>query len=283
MTARAADRRFAGFAARSALARVRGARSHRGMVVALRRIMAGGSRLDGAERVLLAATCAICATWIGCGAAPQSESAQQLYVDRAWPALARCAGCHATRPTIDFLAPGTPSEAYATLFAFQPPIVDVASPASSLVLTMGKHTGPALLPSEADAVLAWLDAEHAERVPDPGLAIAVGPVQLALGAVTSIDLGLGASLRFLPSPAAEGLALRQLAVAAGPRALHVVHPLFVTHPALVPPRIDTADTFGDVDLTVAAGSFALLAGGSAVLAFDPGDPISIHFRTLEAP
>jgi hypothetical protein len=148
---------------------------------------------------------------------------------------------------------------------------------------MGKHTGPALSPPEADAILAWLEAEHAERVPDPGLAIAVGPVQLTLGAVTIIDLGQGASLRFLPSAAAEGLALRQIAVAAGPRGLHVVHPLFVTHPPIVPPRIDTADTFGDVDLMVAASSFALLGGGSAVLAFDPGDPITIHFRTLEAP
>ena len=239
-----------------------------------------GSRLDGVVQVLCAATCAI---WIGCGAAPAPASAQQQFLNGAWPALARCAGCHTTRPTIDFLAPGTPAEAYTTLFGFQPPIVDVASPASSLVLTMGKHTGPALSPSEAEAILAWLEAEHAERVPDPGLATAVGPVQLMPGAVAIIDLGQGSSLRFIPSPAAEGLALRQLAVAAGPRGLHVVHPLFVTHPPIVPPRIDTADTFGDVDLVVAAGSFALLGGGSAVLAFDPGDPITIYFRTLEAP
>jgi len=248
--------------------------------------MAAGSKLDGAVRGLLTifAICAICATSTGCDGGPATgESAQQLFLNGAWPALGRCAGCHATRPTIDFLAPGTPSGAYATIFAFQPPIVDVESPAASLVLTMGKHTGPALLPYEADAVLAWLEAEHAERVPDPGLAIAVGPLQLALGATATVDLGLGASLRFVPSPAAEGLALRQLAVAAGPRGLHLVHPLFVTHPPIVPPRIDTADTFGDVDLTLAAGAVAALGGGSAVLAFDPSDPITIYFRTLEAP
>src|SRR5215470_9105796 len=112
MTSRAADRRFAGFAARSSTAR-----SLRGTAVALRPFMTG-SRLDGVVQILCAATCAIC---IGCGAEPAPASAQQLFLDGAWPAMAPCAGCHATRPTIDFLAPGTPAEAYTTMFGFQPP------------------------------------------------------------------------------------------------------------------------------------------------------------------
>src|SRR5262245_58268456 len=90
----------------------------------------------------LLATCVLA----GCDAAPPPETAQQLFTHRAWPALTVCTGCHAGQPTIDFLAPGTATGAYETMFAFQPPIVDVASPASSLVLTMGKHTGPALPP-----------------------------------------------------------------------------------------------------------------------------------------
>jgi hypothetical protein len=245
-------------------------------------IMVGRSIVvHGAARIALAATCA---SLLGCdGELTSAESAQQLYLSRAWPALGRCAGCHATRPTIDFLAPGTAAEAYPMMFAFQPPILDVASPASSLVLTMGKHTGPALLPDEADAILAWLAAEHTERVPDPGLAVAIGPVALALGAANTVDLGLGATLAFVPSPAAAGLALRQLVLTAGPRGLHAVHPLLVTDPPQVPPRIDTRDTFGDVDVTLAAGASVALGGGSAALAFDPGDPITIYFRTLEAP
>ena len=214
------------------------------------------------EAIARHAWCAgvLIAALIGCASDPSPTlSAQQLFATRAWPALGRCAGCHATQPTIAFLAPGTPTEAYATMFAFQPPIVDVASPASSLVLTMGQHTGPALLPGDADAILAWLDAEHAERVPDPGMAVTFGPIDLALDMVNVVDLGRGATL-------------------------HVVHPLFASHPSLGPPRIDTSDAFGDVDLDLAAGAAVALGGGAAVLpGFDPGDPITIHFRTLEAP
>ncbi|TMQ13787.1 MAG: hypothetical protein E6J91_17375 [Deltaproteobacteria bacterium] len=207
------------------------------------------------EAIARHAWCAgvLIAALIGCASDPSPTlSAQQLFATRAWPALGRCAGCHATQPTIAFLAPGTPTEAYATMFAFQPPIVDVASPASSLVLTMGQHTGPALLPGDADAILAWLDAEHAERVPDPGMAVTFGPIDLALDMVNV--------------------------------ALHVVHPLFASLPSLGPPRIDTSDAFRDIDLDLAAGAAVALGGGAAVLpGFDPGDPITIHFRTLEAP
>jgi hypothetical protein len=240
-------------------------------------------RAAGRARALALAACALLG---GCGTTEPVApgSAQQLFATRAWPALSRCTGCHATQPTIDFLAPGTATEAYATMFAFQPPIVDVASPASSLVLTMGKHTGPALLAVESDAVLAWLEAERVERVPDRGAVVSVGPVTLALGAVNVIDLGHGATLRFVPAAAAEGLALRGLAIAAGSTGLRVVHPLFATDPPLVPPRVDPADTFGDVELDLAAGGIEVLGGGSAVFpGFDPADPITIHFRTLETP
>jgi len=229
---------------------------------------------------------AACALLIGCDSMESTEhqTAQQLFMARAWPSLSRCAGCHATQPTIDFLAPGTATEAYATMFAFQPPIVDVASPASSLVLTMGKHTGPALLPAESDALLAWLEAERIERVPDGGLPIAFGPIDLALGATNFVDLGHGAMLEFVPSPSAEGLALRGIELATGTLRLRVVHPLFASHPSLGPPRIDATDAFGDIELDLAAGLRVALGGGAAVFpGFDPGDPITIHFRTLETP
>lgn len=232
-------------------------------------------------RLTIAAAIAL----IGCGSTePQPLSAQQLFASQAWPALGRCAGCHTTQPAINFLAPGTPAEAYVTVFAFQPPIVDVVSPESSLVLTMGKHTGPALAPAESEAVLAWLEAEHAERVLDPSMAVAVGPIRLTLDAPNAVDLGHGAMLRFVPSVSVEGLALRQIVLTAGRTGLHVVHPLLVTHPPIVPQRLDTTDAFGDVDLKLAAGASVALGGGSAVFpGFAPADPITIHFRTLEAP
>ena len=231
---------------------------------------------------------AVCATLCGCVVADPAKgplSADQQFQTKAWSALGRCVGCHGSQPAIDFLAPGTPQEAYVTVFAFQPPVVDVASPASSLLVTMGKHTGPALLPSEADAVLAWIEAERKVRIPDNGHSVTIGPVALALGTLNTVDLGLGATLRFVPAAApAGGLSLTGLELAAGARGLHVVHPLFTSTPAIGDPRIDTIDTFGDVDLALGANSTTPLGGGAALFAgFAPADPIALHFRTLEAP
>lgn len=228
---------------------------------------------------------AVCSL-LGCGAAGPLDGlpAEQQFAMRAWPALGRCVGCHGTQPAIAFLAPGTPEGAYATVFAFQPPIVDVESPASSLMLTMGKHTGPALVASEADAILGWLEAERAVRIPDRGNPVVVGPVTLALGARNAIDLGFGATLRFVPTPAVTGLSLAQIELVAGAGRLHVVHPLFASHPRVGPARIDTVDTFGDLDLDLAANAVEPLGGGSALFpTFAPTDPLTIHFRTLEAP
>lgn len=232
-------------------------------------------------------TVAVCSTLLGCDVADppiDKLSADQQFQTKAWPALARCVGCHGSQPAIDFLAPGTAQGAYATVFDFQPPIVDVESPASSLLLTMGKHTGPAMLPAEADAVLAWLEAEREVRIPDSGHPVAIGPVTLALGAVNTVDLGLGATLRFVPAMAAGGLSLTQLQLTAGAGGLHVVHPLFTSKPAAGDPRIDTADAFGDLDLKLTANASSPLGGGSALFTtFSPTDPITLHFRTLEAP
>jgi len=232
------------------------------------------------HHLVLVALCAL-----GCDATdPADLPADQQFLVRAWPALARCVGCHGTQPAISFLAPGTAQGAYATIFAFQPPIVDVESPASSLLVTMGKHTGPPLVASETDALLGWLDAERAVRIPDSGHPVAVGPVDLMLGTLNTVDLGLGATLRFVPAPSAGGLALSRLELVAGNGRVHAVHPLFASHPRVGPPRIDTLDEFGDLDLDLPAHASAPLGGGSALFGgFAPTDPITIHFRKLEAP
>jgi mono/diheme cytochrome c family protein len=262
----------------------------RGTVVAHSKCMRSSEPLAGRATVLRRTHCltvAVCVALLGCDVADpvvDKLPADQQFQTQAWPALARCVGCHGSQPAIDFLAPGTAEGAYATVFDFQPPIVDVEAPASSLLLTMGKHTGPAMLPAEAEAVLAWLEAEHEVRIPASAHPVAVGPVTLALGTVTTVDLGLGATLRFVPAMAAGGLSLTQLALTAGPGGLHVAHPLFTSKPATGYPRIDTVDTFGDLDLALAPNASTALGGGAALFpTFPPTDPITIHFHTLEAP
>src|SRR5258706_14836424 len=91
---------------------------------------------------------------------PSQQSARDTYMQHAWPALTYCVGCHGSQPAIAFLAPGTPEAAYDTGFMFQPPVIDLESPAASLMLTIGKHTGPALMPQDAATIHPWLDAER---------------------------------------------------------------------------------------------------------------------------
>jgi hypothetical protein len=208
---------------------------------------------------------------------------QQQFVQRAWPSLAGCVGCHGAQPTIDFLAPGTADGAYAGIFAFQPPVVDLDAPSASLLVTMGKHTGPALDPMSADDVLGWIEQERSERV-TPVPTIAVGPVDLTMGTPASLPLPTGGTISFTPSAFSGGLQLTQLAITAPASGLHVVHPLFVLDPAKLPAVVDALDRFSDVDVKLAAGERYDLGGGDALfLDFDPTAPLSIHFHTLEAP
>ena len=240
-------------------------------------------------RIPITMPIAISVALIGCGPpdpTSSENSGRDVFMTRAWPALGRCVGCHGVQQGIAFLAPGTAEGAYSTLLAYQPPVVDMTAPEASPVLKKGPHAGPALMPSESEALLAWLAAERAdrERGLEPDMMVAFGPVVPKLGAVNSVDLGRGATLRFVPSAGGAGLALRQITLTAGTAKLHVVHPLLVTHPPVVPPRIDASDAFGDVDLELAPGQSALLGGGSAAFpTFDPADPIMVHFRTLEMP
>ena len=210
---------------------------------------------------------------------PPALDGRTQFVQDVWPALGGCTGCHATQPAIDFLAPGTADGAYDTLFAFQPAVVDMKSPSASLLVTMGKHTGPALDSTSFAVISKWLDREHTDRIGPPAGTISIGPIDLQMGVPVSLDLPAGAHLAFVPSTVSGGLDLQHLAITAGSQGLHVVHPLFVDKDA-----VDELDRFGDVDATLAANETLALGGGEALfLDFDPSAPLSISFRTLEAP
>lgn len=230
---------------------------------------------------------AILVVLVGCvetEASLPAQTAHDMFVNAAWPALGGCVGCHGAQPTIDFLAPGTADGAYNSLIAFQPAIVDLASPSASLLVTMGKHTGPALDPTAAEQLLGWLAQEQKERAAPPAMSVEVGPVTVALGSRTALDLPAGGKLVFVGAQLAGGLDLSQLAITAGSRGLHVVHPLFVSHPDKLPAVIDANDRFADVDVHLGAGEQLALGGGETTLVdFDPATPISINFLTLEAP
>lgn len=227
-----------------------------------------------------------CILLAGCLGATTSEpadvdqTARELWNTRAWPALAgSCGGCHGSQPAIDWLAPGTVEGAYETVFAFQPPVLDVEAPAASLLLTMGKHTGPAIAGDNAAAVLAWLEAERSERLPDSGSTMRVGPVIPTLGAPMTFDLVNGATLVMTATSSQAGFYVSTLTVSSG-AGLHLAHPLFVQRPPH--PILDELDRFSDLDVTLAPNT-KLELGPAWFLSFDPNEYTSIHFATLEAP
>jgi hypothetical protein len=206
-------------------------------------------------------------------------TARERWTSQAWPALGACVGCHGSQPAIDFLAPNTADGAYATVFEFQPPVIDVGAPSSSLLLTMGKHTGPAFSPGAAAAVLGWLEAERDERVPDMGDSVRVGPFLPTVGMTQTVELGVaGATITMLPEQGELGIYMAKLTLSAG-SGLQVKHPLFVSRPRN--PVLDETDRYGDLDLALAAGtSFEL--GPAVFLSFDINEYLTIHFKTLEA-
>lgn len=221
----------------------------------------------------------------GCLGDPMSSdtsqlSARETFNQRAWPGLSTCAGCHGKQPAIDFLAPGTAEGAYETVFAFQPPVVDVEVPSASLLLTMGKHTGPAFSADQAAGVLAWLEAERTERMPEGGNTVRIGPVLPTPGTAITLDLGVnGAQLTLMPEASEAGLYFSHVTVAGG-GGVHFTHPLFVSRPPK--PVLDPVDRFGALDAKVAAGA-QLELGPVWFLDFSAADYLSIHFSTLEAP
>lgn len=207
---------------------------------------------------------------------------REQFVEAAWPALVRCVGCHAKQPTIDFLAPGDVELAYTSVFEFQPPVLEVEAPSSSLLLTMGEHTGPALTAPESAAVLGWLETEKTARAGTAELPVVIGPVVPVIGSLTTVDLGFGASLEFVAMPYPGGLYLSELQLTAGPSRLRVVHPLFVSRPEAGELVLDPVDRFGELDVELQPGEIEPL-GAAVFSTFASTDPFTIHFRTLEAP
>jgi hypothetical protein len=224
-------------------------------------------------------------TLIGAGAcdgvgAATTEDPRARFVSTAWPALGRCIGCHQRQPSVEFLAPGTPDAAYDTLFGFQPPVLDLTAPASSLLVTIGQHTGPALAPWEYDALVGWIETEAEARLAPGVPPVVVGPIAIVLGQPATFDLTTagapGAAIDLVPEAlGASGLSVRGLTVRAGAAALRLTHPVVVSADV-----VDPIDRFAELDLRLAAGATADL-GSELFLGLPPAGPLSIHIHAVE--
>ena len=147
-----------------------------------------------------------------------------------------------------------------------------------MLLTMGKHTGPAMSAGDAATVLAWLEAERDERTGELAGTTRVGPFMPTNGTPVTLDLGVGgATLTILTEASDRGLYAKKITLAAG-SGVRLRHPLFVSRP--LSPIIDEIDRFADVDLALAAGTTAEL-GPAWFLDFSATDYVAVHVAALE--
>src|SRR5689334_20163012 len=110
----------------------------------------------------------------GYGGSNDSSVDLKAFIDKAFPAFqANCLTCHNGSQDTDtqhigFLANGPDAlKIRDTLLAYTPAVVNTDAPPSSRVLTKGLHAGPALINSDASAILEWIQAEK-EALPKPG-------------------------------------------------------------------------------------------------------------------
>src|SRR5262245_59504558 len=110
----------------------------------------------------------------GYGGSSDSSIAKKAFIDKAFPPLqTNCMTCHngsmdSDTQHIGFLANGPDAlKIRDTLLAYTPAVVNTDAPPSSRILTKGLHNGPALVNSDASAILEWIQAEK-DAIPTPG-------------------------------------------------------------------------------------------------------------------
>jgi len=193
-----------------------------------------------------------------------------------------CSVCHdrdgAAGPS--FLKP----VAYDTLHVT--PGMVTPNPGDSLLVTKGKHEGPAFTPAQAPIVLAWLTVE-AKLLPPPNAQTYTTMPMLPKAGANKIDLGalgsdfVGTSITFDSQLLQSTLELSNITVHTdGAHGVRIVHPLFivVSNGVKVP---DPVDSFAGLDLSVAQGNATTLGPGTLFLdGVGALDQIEIGFQTL---
>ena len=215
----------------------------------------------------------------GADGAVGSAAGRQLF-EALLPQLdSTCGGsCHAQGAGGAPLWLGPP-DAYTSAVKF--PGVIVSNPGTSIVLTKGRHEGPALTDPLVNQVTQWLTVEAA-ALPVTSLP-ATPPFTVASGA-NDIDCSKGGvpgtHITFSAAISGNLLTLSNVSIVApATTGVHVVYPIFAILPASGP-EIDDA-SFSNEDQTVAAGQTAPLGPGLLILTqWSTGAQMKIEFTTL---
>jgi hypothetical protein len=243
------------------------------------------------------------------GLTPQQRDAKTRWTRDALPVLrGNCTACHdGSRAMIQFLEGTSDTEIRTNLMAYEPSVVNLDAPGSSRLITKDAHEGPALNAEQTSALLQWIQAERSAEATAPGtstptLVIPAFPITLctsglpdnAAGTCPSNHIPLsmiqeigdtlpGAEISFV----AQGgltttLYLTDIKLNGGTIGANIVHPLFVSRPAMGDPIPDKLDRFFSVKLNEKPAAINTIGNGAAAfVGFIPTDMLEIHFKEVK--
>lgn len=253
-----------------------------------------------------------CVGLIDSGSPTSADSANELWVKKALPALqaGTCEACHlGSRGTqVAFLLGADDNAKRETLMKFTPAVINLEAPASSRILSKGIHEGPALSAQQTDDILEWIQKEREATISGPN-----GPPQIRTKAIAPTicgagvaipdcpvneisleDLGKdstipGAKITFkAPNIGAEsGLYLVELKVVPGAMGAYLEHPLFISIPedTEAEPIPDTFDRFNAIKLNIKSTATPeesqLDVGAVSFSNFPPANRIAIYFSAAK--
>ncbi len=145
------------------------------------------------------------------------------------------------------------------------PGIIVTDPGTSIIVTKGRHEGPALVDPLLTQVMQWLTAEAA-AIPVTMLPSSA-PFSVTAGSndIDCSPAGIpGMHITFGAVASGNLLTLSNVSVVApSTTGVHITYPIF----AILPPMADEIDdsSMSDVDQTIAAGATAALGPGTLIL------------------
>lgn len=229
---------------------------------------------------------------------PAQQKAMTAWVEGAYPALqhADCTNCHSVATSNNaplFLAGSSADAVLNTLLTFPQAIVNLSSPAASLLLTEGSHTGPAIDPTDLVPITAWLTDQAAAAAGSGSAAPIAGPATVTYcptgTAVASCPLNTlslntmvpGAEITFVAFAETQGINIYNLTLVGGAEGVYIDHPLFTTVNSMGSATIDSIDRFSGLTVDVAANSSAPVTTSIVELAnFPPANQLEIAFTMV---
>jgi mono/diheme cytochrome c family protein len=174
-----------------------------------------------------------------------------------------------------------PPDPYISAVSF--PGIVVANPGASIVITKGRHEGPALQDPLLTQVTQWLTVEAAAL---PVVTLPQTPPFAVTMGANNIDCSAagvaGTHITFDAAVTGNDITLSNLnLVAPAATGVHIVYPIFAVLPQGAP-EIDD-QSFSNEDQTVGAGETAPLGPGLLILTdWSAGAQMKIEFTTLAA-